>query len=387
LIESSDIPSLDPNANISGLALSPKDAFVLSRVDGNLSLDKISSISGIALDEIIEIFKRLAAEGVVKFSKAMHTSEIGKPKEKLSILEQLEEDEHYDNLSKIPREVRREVLMLEEELETINYYDLLKVAKGATNERIKKSYFKMSRDYHPDRFFGKEIGVYKKKFEKIFNTITSAFETLSDKKARQQYDIETFPKDKERATKREETAKDFNRPKTLIERLAQAKKFYKMGDLEFRKRNIAAAANYFKLALSYDPQNAEYKQALKKTTPGLDKKKARSKYEEAMRKNEEGFHARAMGLFSEAVELDSENADYNFELSKLLYALEGDVVRSKECCLKAIETMGDQSEVRVLMGKIYRKAGLIKNAIREFKLALKLDKENKTARMELNEIK
>jgi len=160
-----------------------------------------------------------------------------------------------------------------------------------------------------------------------------------------------------------------------------------MGDLEFRKRNLAAAANYFKLALSYDPQNAEYKKVLQQAMPGLDKKKAALLYEKAMHKNDLGLHEKALHLFSEAVELDPENAQYNFELSKLLYALEEDMLRSKDCCLKAIDTMGDKSEVRVLMGKIYRKAGLIKNAIREFKLALKLDKENKTARMELNEIK
>lgn len=382
-----DIPCLSEGKDIASLDLTPKDGFVLSRVDGKTSIAEISSISGLPIEEVMQIFEKLSSNKVIGFVAKEEKRERPREKGSLTILEQLEEDDKNDKLARIPREKRKRVLMMEKDIEGMNHYEILGLKRGALDAHIKKAYFKMTKDFHPDMFFGKDLGFYKKKLESIFQRITEAYEVLSDKKKKKNYDELTFKKEQGAEKGPASGSEKKTGPKTLIERLAEAKRYYALGEGEFKKGNNISASSYFKLALSFDPANQLYKDAVEKTKPALNKKRARAKYEEAIKRNELADTKGAIELLSEAVELDPNVPEYNYNLAKLLFTGKKEVVRSKELCLKAIEHMGDDAEVRITMGQIYKAAGLTKNAIREFKLALKLDKENKTAKMELEELK
>ncbi len=69
-----------------------------------------------------------------------------------------------------------------------DYYEILGVNKTATEEEIKKAYRKLAHKYHPDKAGGDE---------KKFREINEAYQTLSDKTKRSNYDrfgsAETFP--------------------------------------------------------------------------------------------------------------------------------------------------------------------------------------------------
>jgi len=63
-----------------------------------------------------------------------------------------------------------------------DYYETLGVAKGATEEEIKKAYRKLALKYHPDRNPGN------KESEEKFKIINEAYAVLSDQEKRKQYD-------------------------------------------------------------------------------------------------------------------------------------------------------------------------------------------------------
>jgi len=63
-----------------------------------------------------------------------------------------------------------------------DYYDILGVSKGATEEDLKKAYRKLAMKYHPDRNPGN------KEAEEKFKEISEAYAILSDPQKRAQYD-------------------------------------------------------------------------------------------------------------------------------------------------------------------------------------------------------
>src|ERR1700684_2132379 len=60
-----------------------------------------------------------------------------------------------------------------------NYYDILGIAKSASEEDIKKAFRKLAQKYHPDKKGGDEAK---------FKEASEAYAVLSDKKKRAEYD-------------------------------------------------------------------------------------------------------------------------------------------------------------------------------------------------------
>src|SRR5690242_19522458 len=61
-------------------------------------------------------------------------------------------------------------------------YDILGVKREASEDEIKKAYCKLARQYHPDRYPGD------KQAETKFKEVQDAYDTLSDKTKRSNYD-------------------------------------------------------------------------------------------------------------------------------------------------------------------------------------------------------
>ncbi len=63
----------------------------------------------------------------------------------------------------------------------MDYYEILGISKGASEQEIKKAYRKLAHEYHPDKGGGPELA------EK-FKRINEAYQVLSDPQKRQRYD-------------------------------------------------------------------------------------------------------------------------------------------------------------------------------------------------------
>lgn len=69
-------------------------------------------------------------------------------------------------------------------MDSLGYYTILGVSQDANFQEIKKSYRKLAKKYHPDRNKSAHA-------EETIKKINQAFETLSDRRKRKQYDRES----------------------------------------------------------------------------------------------------------------------------------------------------------------------------------------------------
>lgn len=83
---------------------------------------------------------------------------------------------------------RRRIDELYFALDLLDHYQVLGVARDASKDEIRASYFQLSKVFHPDTMFRKRLGPYKARMEAVFKSLTEAFEVLGKSKARQEYD-------------------------------------------------------------------------------------------------------------------------------------------------------------------------------------------------------
>jgi curved DNA-binding protein CbpA len=88
----------------------------------------------------------------------------------------------------LPLERRKQVLDLFYRLSDIDYYEALGVPYRADKKAIRSAYFSLSKAFHPDSMFRKNLGTFKAKMEAVFRFLTEAYETLGKQKNRDEYD-------------------------------------------------------------------------------------------------------------------------------------------------------------------------------------------------------
>jgi hypothetical protein len=101
-----------------------------------------------------------------------------------------------------------------------NHYEVLGVARDAEKKTIKRAYFALAAEAHPDRFFGKKIGAGRARVELVFRRITEAHDALTDPQMRRHYDARLPPLPKAPAPPPRKTSKGM---KAVSRRMAAVK--------------------------------------------------------------------------------------------------------------------------------------------------------------------
>jgi DnaJ-class molecular chaperone len=78
----------------------------------------------------------------------------------------------------LSNETKKRILRLHRRMRKLSPYELLGVAKDADGAAIKRAFGAASKELHPDRYFGKDLGNFREKLAKIFNRITEAMQEL-----------------------------------------------------------------------------------------------------------------------------------------------------------------------------------------------------------------
>jgi DnaJ-domain-containing protein 1 len=100
-----------------------------------------------------------------------------------SVLERLDDGGPVDPSdlvegSDLSNETKKRIVRLHRRMRKLSPHELLGVAKDADGAAIKRAFGAASKELHPDRYFGKDLGNFREKLAKIFNRITEAMQEL-----------------------------------------------------------------------------------------------------------------------------------------------------------------------------------------------------------------
>ena len=146
-------------------------------------------------------------------------------------------------------------------MDELDYFQILKVAMNAPPSEIKVAYYRESRTYHPDRFFQLPAGELKEAISRIYKRINEAYVCLRDDARRTKYLVDINGTDRAKKLRfveasEQELKKDKEQE---IGTTPQGRKFFMAGLQDMAGQRFAAAERNFKMALTYEPGNVNYK--------------------------------------------------------------------------------------------------------------------------------
>ena len=192
----SEIPSLDtilrmttdPLILFQRVNLSETERRLLSQIDGERNIRQLFEGSGLGSFETLKLIHFLFSIDTVEVSDGSPVSQ------KESQPAAAPPSEATEEIFKSPENNggmnREDILRAFEALPRQNHYEVLSVSREASSAQIKKAYFSLAKEYHPDRHFSSGMEEMKEKLEALFGRITTAYDTLMAKEERQKYDMD-----------------------------------------------------------------------------------------------------------------------------------------------------------------------------------------------------
>jgi hypothetical protein len=74
---------------------------------------------------------------------------------------------------------RRRILAMQRLIAGRDPWAMLGVARGADAKTLKRAYFKLSKDIHPDRFYGRQLGSFAERLGTVFDAVSRAYAKLT----------------------------------------------------------------------------------------------------------------------------------------------------------------------------------------------------------------
>jgi DnaJ-class molecular chaperone len=153
-------------------------------------------------------------------------------------------------------------------LDDMDYFQILKLGQDAAPADIKKAFYGESRTYHPDRFYHLADKASKERVSSIYKRITEAYYVLRDDTKRKKYlaDItgperaqklrftEATEVEAKKAAKQEQESEYGTNPKS--------RQFFKTALDDMANERWSQAERNIKMAMTYEPANARYKEKL-----------------------------------------------------------------------------------------------------------------------------
>ena len=430
--------ALSSSGDATQLSLTAAEGYLLSRIDGLTSWRLLREIGGIPPEEVDRCLSRWLEDGLIEVVGGAEQRASASGRDAASSDEAAGEREPPVDAAKAPSQprplpqidetaldpdldldldVQRRILEFEAGL-LIPYHELLGVAKGAEPKAVKRAYFKLSKEFHPDRYFRRQIGCYGERLERIFKKVLEAHEMLSDPDLCQ---VENQPEESSHvdaaevpdATEREvsapppasdgarRTKEAPSKPRSLTkrerlrqrmpfkinhaaiaERRARADEIFRAAGVSQRAGRLQEAEASIRIAISFDPARGEFKEALGALRIEAAGARASKLLASPSDRMSDGELREALQLLEDVLIYRPHDPELNERAARVCLRL-GRLGEAQEYVQTLIERTPEVAGHYTLLGRIRREGGDLDAAIAAFETALKYDEEDLDARRAL----
>jgi tetratricopeptide (TPR) repeat protein len=367
---------------------------LLSRIDGKTSWEALRHIGGLPPEEVDRSLERWAKDGLIVIETAAAVAP------RSGGAGQASKDPLDPGLD-LPLELQSRILEFEARLDR-PYHQILDVDLAADAREIKRAYFRLSKLFHPDRYFRRNLGHYEQRLDRVFKKIAEAYELLSDPTTRAEIERSIGAGsgegthrglgagDRERVAPQipaghrvpsrlenlERLRRRFKLPKKLVaERQFKARQLYRSALVAAKGGRWLEAAGGMRLAIAFDPWNAEYKSGFAEIQADVHRARADELIERA---SDATAQAEALKLLEEALAYRPSDLSGTLRAAALCLDL-NEVGRAREHAESACELAPDQVEGHVLLARAHRRAGQAAKAAEALNRALALDRNHPEA--------
>ncbi len=378
--------SKDPLNLFQDVELSQYDKKMLTIIDGKKTIKEIIDSSWMNSFEAMKTIYVLWSIGILEEKMA----------EKEEVKEETVETVSLDDLLQPFAEEEDTLIKRVEEiysnLDRLRLNELLEASEDADVEAIKKNYYRLAREFHPDRYFNTSDATLKDKLTAVFDALTAAYTVLKDDYKRKEY-FDSLNKQAgempEEKTQAEEIQTEAAHPPQTEEMPEEVKHIEEISWGEVPLEGTPEE----KVKEEEIKEEKEIVSEIRPHSGGLaeESRGKKDKGEELFKKGvdefKKGSFEAAIGLFRQVTEIDSEKPQYWSYLSLSLSKVPHKSKEAEEALLKAIKLEPLNGEHYANLGSLYLKAGLRKRAAGQFEKALKFDPGNVKAQKGLKQAK
>lgn len=326
-----------PDLGMPEFNLLPEEVFLISRVDQPITLSDLIALSGVGEPKALRIIYSLTLGNLLN-REYWHstfrdeTVPSTTPQPTPVVVEKTPEP------TPPPEPKGDDVETFLKTIESVNsYYDVLRVKPDAPAGDIKKAYYDLARNYHPD-LFRKATQQIQARIETAFARVTQAYDTLRDAGQRATYD-------------------------SKLQAQARAEQLAEQAPKPARK----AEANAGETDKFDDPLVSI-------------NERAEQQFKEGFAALSAGQRTQAVGLLASAARAIPVEPRYRAYYGRALAAHEGTRRLAEAELQAAVRLEPANSEYRFMLAELYRDLGFAMRARSEAERAVTLDPNNRKAR-------
>lgn len=380
--------ALAPGVDAAKLSLPDAEARVVAAIGRAREIGEI--ITAVDQDSNLTIAALLAlrAKGVIVKARVTKSQEF---RVDTAMLEEVELDAAR----------KKEVLELEARLATANAFELLGLPPGADPAAAKAAFFDLSRKFHPDRYFGKNLGSFKGRIERIFKRLSDAHQTLTNEQKRKAYldahpqlarppvaepaksepaPAPPSPPEAPPDPRRDDERRERLRKHPYLARHARVNDLLQRAKAAMARGDFASAHIDLVTASQADDRNTEIKSMIVDVKRKADAQRSAAEFDKAAKQEQAGDMQAALSSYRTASNLDNNNAEAAYAVARLMFRFNLEPKETTTFAQRAVEANPRHVEAHLLLGKLYEGADMKQMSKRHYEQAHRLAPDNPEAK-------